>query len=63
MKNIIVCSTSFYNKIKEIKKELNEKGHAVIMPNCYEGEDIDYEKIKLTICMNLREFDKKSLLW
>ena len=45
MKILIVCSTSFYNKIEEIKKELNEKGHTVIMPNCFEEQDIDYEKM------------------
>ena len=45
MKILIVCSTSFYSKIENIKKELNKKGHIVIMPNCYEDQDIDYEKM------------------
>lgn len=45
MKILIVCSTSFYSKIENIKKELNKKGHTVIMPNCYEDQDIDYEKM------------------
>lgn len=42
---LIVCSTSFYNKIEDIKKELNKKDHTVIMPNCYENQDIEYEKM------------------
>ena len=36
MKILIVCSTSFYDRIEEIKKKLVSKGLDVILPNCYE---------------------------
>lgn len=45
MKILIVCSTSFYNKIEEIKKELTKKGHTVIMPNCYDSNETSNQKI------------------
>ena len=45
MKIQIVCSTSFYSKIEDIKKGLIKQGHTVNMPNCYEDSDIDYEKM------------------
>lgn len=45
MKILIVCSTSFYDKIEDIKKELIKQGHTVIMPNCYDNQNIDYEKM------------------
>lgn len=45
MKILIVCSTSFYEKIKTIKAELIKQGHTVIVPNCYDNQNIDYEKM------------------
>jgi hypothetical protein len=36
MKLLIVCSTSFYDKIKPIKEELENKGFILKMPNCYD---------------------------
>lgn len=45
MKILIVCSTSFYNKIEEIEKELTKKGHTVIMPNCYDSNETSNQKM------------------
>ena len=36
MKILIVCSTSFYDKIEEIKDKLCNKGYEVVLPNCYD---------------------------
>ena len=36
MKILAVCSTSFYDRIKPIKAELEAKGHKLYMPNCYD---------------------------
>jgi len=36
MKILIICSTSFYDRIEPIKKELETKGHILKMPNCYD---------------------------
>jgi len=36
MKILIVCSTSFYDRIKPIKEELENKNYKVILPNCYD---------------------------
>lgn len=35
MKILIVCSTSFYARIKPIKEELERKKYEVILPNSY----------------------------
>lgn len=37
MKIMIICSTSFYDKINLIKDELISKGHNLIMPNNYDS--------------------------
>ena len=37
MKIILICSKYFYNKIPEIKRKLEEKGHKLKMPNSYEN--------------------------
>ena len=36
MKIFIVCSTSFYERVGDIKKELEGKGFELEMPNCYD---------------------------
>ena len=36
MKVLIVCSTSFYDKIENIANILRKNGHEVLMPNCYD---------------------------
>ena len=35
MKIFIVCSTSFYDRIKVIKEELEKKNYEVVLPNSY----------------------------
>ena len=35
MKIFIVCSTSFYDRIKPIKEELEKKNYEVVLPNSY----------------------------
>lgn len=37
MRILIICSTSFYDRVKDIKERLQEKGHIVHMPNCYDS--------------------------
>jgi len=37
MKILIVCSTSFYDKVDDIKNKLVNKGYEVEMPNCYDN--------------------------
>ena len=37
MKVLIICSTSFYDKVDGIMKKLVENGHEVITPNCYDA--------------------------
>jgi hypothetical protein len=36
MKIFIICSKRFYGRIPEIKDYLEEKGHSITLPNCYE---------------------------
>lgn len=45
MKIFIVCSKHFYNKIPEIKKELENAGHKIILPNSYK-EPFKEENLK-----------------
>jgi len=44
MRITIVGSIKFYEKYKEIKKELEEKGHEVILPLPYESYDQEITK-------------------
>ena len=37
MKILIICSTSFYDRIKPIEKVLLKKKYEVVLPNCYEN--------------------------
>ena len=36
MKIFIICSKSFYDKIPDIKKRLENNGHEVGLPNCFD---------------------------
>ncbi len=36
MKIFIICSKRFYDRIPTIKKELEESGHIITLPNCYD---------------------------
>ena len=48
MKILIICSTSFYDKIKPIKEELENKGYALKMPNCYDEPVTNEDNKKMT---------------
>ena len=48
MKIFIVCSTSFYNKIKPIKEELERKNYKVLLPNSYEESTTDHDYSNIT---------------
>ena len=36
MKIFLICSKNFYNKIPDIKIALEQKGHEISLPNCYD---------------------------
>lgn len=36
MKIMLICSKQFYSKIEKIKIELENMGHIVYLPNCYD---------------------------
>lgn len=45
MKIFVACSKHFYDRIPEIKKRLEEKGHEVTLPNSYD-EPYREEEVK-----------------
>ena len=48
MKIYIACSKYFYNKIPEIKKELEKLGHKITLPNSFEDPFKEEEIKKLS---------------
>ena len=48
MKILIICSTSFYDKIEDIRKILVNNGHEVFMPNCYDEPVTTEDKIEMS---------------
>jgi diphthamide synthase subunit DPH2 len=36
MKIFLICSKAFYGKLKEIKEILENNGHEITLPNCYD---------------------------
>jgi hypothetical protein len=36
MRIFIICSKAFYDRILEIKNELEKKGHEITLPNCFD---------------------------
>ncbi len=36
MKLFLICSKAFYDRIPPIKKELEDNGHIITLPNCYD---------------------------
>lgn len=48
MKILIICSTSFYDKIKPIKEYLEDKGHVLKMPNCYDAPVTNEDNKKMS---------------
>lgn len=47
MKIFIICSEAFYGNIPPIKKALQEAGHKVVLPNCYDdpGTEARYKEM------------------
>lgn len=41
MKILIICSKAFYDKIADIKQKLEEAGHIIELPNCYDNPEIE----------------------
>lgn len=58
MKILIVCSTSFYNKIAEIKSDLIKNGHIVEMPNCYDDPVTNDDNKKMSESEYMEFFKK-----
>ncbi len=48
MKIFIICPTTFYNRIKEIKEQLEILGHNVTTPNCYEEPATNEDNKEMT---------------
>lgn len=48
MKILLVCSTSFYDKIPPIKEYLTNKGFSLVMPNCYDAPVTNEDNKKMT---------------
>lgn len=47
MKIFIICSKSFYPKISDIQKRLENNGHAISLPNCFDdpGTEDRYRRL------------------
>ena len=43
LKIFIVCSTSFYSRIKPIKEELEKKNYEIILPNSYDESTTEHD--------------------
>lgn len=41
MKIFLICSKAFYNKIPKIKEVLENNGHTIILPNCYDNPETE----------------------
>ena len=55
---LIICSTSFYDRIEKVKLQLKKNGHIVEMPNCYD-EPVTNEDNKKMSYIEYIEFFKK----
>jgi len=55
MKIMICCSKYFYDRIPDIKKSLEEKGHEIVLPNSYD-EPFREERLK-------QEDKEKHISW
>lgn len=47
MKILIICSKKFYEKIDEIKNELEKQGNEIFLPNCYDDPMKEQRMLKL----------------
>ena len=43
MKILIICSKTFYSQIPAIKKQLEEKGIEIVLPNCYDNPETEQQ--------------------
>jgi len=41
MKILMICSKAFYDKIPPIKEKLENMGHTIILPNCYDTPETE----------------------
>lgn len=41
MKIFIICSKAFYGKVIPIKQILEEEGHVISLPNCFENPETE----------------------
>lgn len=57
MKILIVCSTSFYHKIEDIKKDLELKKHKVFLPNCYDNPVTNDDNKEMSHLEYIKFFD------
>lgn len=46
MKVFVICSKKFYSKIEEVKAYLENNGHEVYLPNCYDKPDTEAQMWK-----------------
>ncbi len=61
MKIMIVCSSSFYDKIPVIQQKLLDFGYEVILPNCYD-DFVSHEDYETKTKEEYVEFFKKMYL-
>jgi len=47
MKIFIICSKNFYDKIPQIQKSLEERGHIISLPNCFDDPSTEERYRKL----------------
>ena len=48
MRIFIVCSTSFYDRIKPIKEELERKNYEILLPNSYNELETEHDYSNMT---------------
>ena len=48
MKILIICSTSFYDRVEEVKEKLEKEGHIVYMPNCFDSPVTNEDNKKMS---------------
>jgi len=48
MKLLLICSTTFYDKIPPIKEKLESMGHSLVMPNCYDNPVTNEDNKKMS---------------
>ncbi|MBQ3048119.1 MAG: hypothetical protein IJD48_03800 [Clostridia bacterium] len=41
MKVFLICSKAFYNKVLDFKKQLENMGHEIFLPNCFDAPETE----------------------